>query len=84
MSATAKQIKYIDDILAAGCPIPEHPQFDRPDNSMYESVEAADKFIKANKHWAGRLAKNRIENSHVLREMSDRISMGDWGGIPNC
>jgi len=84
MGATPKQIKYINDILEAGCPIPEHPQFDRPDNSMYLSVEAADKFIKANKHWAGKVEKNRIENSEILREMSDRIRMDEWGSIPNC
>lgn len=76
MSATKKQIKYIDDILEAGCPIPEHPQFDRPDNTMYQSVEAADAFIKANKHW---LAKKMS-----LVVMSKDIRPDEYGNVPNC
>lgn len=85
MSATDKQIKYIDDIFLAGCPIPEHPQFDRPDDSMYQSVEAADAFIKANRHWCYR-NPNRAkiaQHSSVLREMSDRMTPDEWG-VPNC
>jgi hypothetical protein len=84
VSATPAQCKYIDDIFAAGCPIPEHAQFDRPDDSMYLSVEAADTFIKANKHWCSHKPSLIIEHSEILKEMSDRIRMDEWGGIPNC
>ena len=76
MTATKAQIKYIDDILEAGCPVPEHPQFDRPDNSMYDSFEAADTFIKKNKHWGYRNA--------ILYAMSARMRMDEYGDIPNC
>lgn len=76
MKATAKQIKYINDIFEAGCPIPEHPQFDRPDDSMFDSVEAADAFIKANKHWCGKNA--------MLFSMSERTRADEFGGVPNC
>lgn len=66
MSATQKQIKLIEDIMEAGCPIPEHPQFDRPDSTMFESVEAADKFIKKNKHYLAQKF-NKIETSKRIR-----------------
>lgn len=76
MTATPAQIKYIDDILEAGCPIPEHPQFDRPDDSMYKSVEAADAFIKANRHWCSKNA--------MLYSMSKKLRADEYGEVPNC
>lgn len=54
MSATPRQVKFIEDILCAGCPYPMKGD-DKIDFSFYDSVENADKFIKANKHW---LCKN--------------------------
>ncbi len=75
MGATDEQIELIDALLESGCPIPEHPIFDRPDDTMYDSVEAADKFIKENQHY--------LERKHTLIEISNRISAGEWGGIPN-
>jgi hypothetical protein len=50
MSATPNQIKFIDDILSAGCPYPTKED-DKIDFSFYDSIENADKFIKANKRW---------------------------------
>jgi hypothetical protein len=52
MSATSRQIKFIDDILLAGCPYPmKDDDDDKIDFSFYDSVENADRFIRANKHW---------------------------------
>lgn len=84
MSATPKQIAYINDIMEAGCPIPQHPQFDRPDDSMFASVEAADAFIKANRHWCYRNPNPAkiAQHSTVLREMSDRTTPDEWC-VPN-
>ena len=82
MSATPKQIKLIEDMQSAGAPIPEHPQFDRPDDSMFKSVEAADAYIKANMEFYHKVVKaGAVERS--LTEISNRLSPADWGGIPN-
>lgn len=75
MSASPKQCKLIHDLMAAGAPIPEHPQFDRPDDTMFHSVEAADKYIKQHYHVLARKAS--------MDAISKRISATDWGGIPN-
>jgi hypothetical protein len=76
MSATPRQVKYINDILEAGCPIPEHPQFDRPDDSMYKSFEAADAFIKANRHWC--------QQNAMHYAMSKTIRADEYGEVLNC
>jgi len=50
MSATEKQIKFIDDLQTNGAPIPcdDHGN---PDDSMFESVSAAHEYIRANRQY---------------------------------
>lgn len=47
MSASPKQIALIDQLQSLGAAIPCHGDGDKPDFSMLDSVEAADKYIKA-------------------------------------
>jgi hypothetical protein len=75
MTATKNQCKFIDAILSAGCPCPMNEN-DKIDYSFYDSVENADKFIKANKHWLS------SEFSQIAA--SSRVRMDEFGGIPNC
>jgi hypothetical protein len=75
MACSPKQRKLIEDLMEEGAPIPEHPQFDRPDDSMFHSVEAADAYIKANIQYLSRKAS--------MNAFSKRVSAADWGGIPN-
>lgn len=48
MTCTQAQAKFIEDLQSNGAPIPEHPHFDRPADSMFHSVYAADVYIKEN------------------------------------
>lgn len=84
MSASPKQIKLIEDMQTAGAPIPEHPQFDRPDDIMFHSVENADRYIKENIQYYHKLRcdPRNIQQNTVLDEMSTRLCPGDWG-VPN-
>lgn len=75
MSCSPKQRQLIEDLLDAGAPYPEHPVFDRMDDSMFDSVEQADAFIKLNYH--------RLSRKASMNAFSERVSPGDWGGILN-
>ena len=75
MSCSPKQRKLIEDLMEEGAPIPAHPHTDQPDFSMFDSVKAADAFIKANYHHLSRKA--------ALIATSKRMRADEWGGIPN-
>lgn len=75
MSATAKQIKLIDDLMNVGAPIPSKDGGD-PDMSMYDSVEQAAAYIKQHYH--------RLAIKAGLSKMSQHITPDEWGGVPNC
>lgn len=79
MSASSKQIKLIQDLQSLGAPIPEHPVFDRPDDSMFHSVVAANKYIKQHYH----LLLVKANGKKTLDEIASRVSAQDWCGIPN-
>jgi len=72
MTASKKQIKLIEDLLAAGATYPENDN-DNPSFSMYESVAEADKFIKM--HYRLLLPK-------VFA--GKRNSPAEWGGVLNA
>jgi len=50
MSASRKQIKLIEDLMNKGAPIPSNDG-GNPDLSMFDSIQAADAYIKANYHY---------------------------------
>lgn len=68
MAATKKQIDLICKLQERGALIPE-THHGNPDSSMFESVQAADKYIK---QWG-----------HLMSESSTSMSPGEYGGIPN-
>ena len=75
MTCTPKQRKLIEDLMEEGAPIPAHPHSDQPDFSMFDSVKAADAYIKANYH--------HLARKLALYSMSSRIRPDEWGSIPN-
>lgn len=68
MSASRKQIALIEELQARGAVIPADDD-DNPDNSIMDSVEAADAYIKK---WG-----------HLMRKYSTKSSAADYGNIPN-
>jgi hypothetical protein len=76
MSASPKQRKLIEDLQNEGAPIPAHPETDQPDFGMFDSVQAADAYIKQHYHL--------LRQKAYMEGMSRRMGPGDWGGnIPN-
>lgn len=76
MSASRKQRKLINDLFDVGAPIPAHQHSDQPDTeSMFESVQAADAYIKAHYHL--------LREKAYMASFSRRVSAADYGGIPN-
>ncbi len=66
--ATRKQIELIEEIQLRGAPIPENDH-GNPDDSMFESFEAADKYIK--------------QYGHFMGKCTTKTNPGDWGGVLN-
>lgn len=75
MTCSPKQRKLIEDLMEEGALIPAHPHSDQPDFSMFDSVQAADKYIKDNYH--------HLNRKIALIATSKRLRPDDWGGIPN-
>lgn len=69
MSATPKQIALIEELQNRGAAIPATDS-GNPDNSMFESVQAADAYIK---QWG-----------HLMRKGRTSLSAGEWGGVLNA
>jgi hypothetical protein len=67
MPATNKQCLLIDELQTLGAVIPENYR-GNPSNEMYESIAAADCYIKK---WI-----------HLMP--STKVSAGEWGGVLNC
>lgn len=68
MSASPKQVKLIDELQSRGATIPADDRGE-PDFSMFDSVAAADAYIK---QWGHLMARHRT-----------KTTAADWGGIPN-
>lgn len=69
MSATKKQIALIDELQNRGAPIPETDR-GNPELSMFDSVRAADQYIK--------------QYGYLMRTLSTKMRSDEFGGIPNC
>jgi hypothetical protein len=73
MACTPKQEKLMDDLMAAGAPIPADHNGE-PDFSMLKSIPAADAYIKANLHY--------LAPKFALIDMSKRNTPDMWN-VPN-
>jgi hypothetical protein len=69
MSATKKQIALIDELQNRGAPIPETDS-GNPDFSMFDSVRAADQYIK--------------QYGYLMQTLSTKMRSDEFGCIPNC
>lgn len=80
MPATEKQAELIVRLQNKGAPIPENDH-GNPDNSMFESIENADKYIKK----YGSYINGGL--GYVYGDFGGNVNKeagaGDWGGVYN-
>jgi len=69
MSASRKQTELIDELQTRGATIPENDH-GNPDDSMFDSVEQADAYIKK---WG-----------HLMGQGRTNMRIDEYGGIPNA
>lgn len=67
-SATKKQVELIEKLQSRGATIPENDH-GNPDNSMFESIDNADSYIKK---WG-----------YLMRSCSTQLRSDEWGGVLN-
>lgn len=83
MPASPKQIKLIEDMQEIGAPIPASDNGDPSNKELFESVENADKYIKANLSFRSQLMRRAELKRWCDQVVYDGFGPGDWGGICN-
>ena len=69
MSATKEQCRLIDELMTLGASIPENDH-GNPDDSMYDSIQQADVYIKK---WI-----------YLMARYTTKARADEWGGVLNC